>query len=120
MKIRLNSFTLLCVVFLAACLCLPQSALADPPKEVVLSYDKQMQTLTATITHKSAFTGWHYVKQVTVKKNQITVETKNFSSQKEKETFVYTFEVPAAENDVLEVTAACNLQGSKTATLKVE
>ncbi|HPE07298.1 MAG TPA: hypothetical protein P5347_05800 [Smithellaceae bacterium] len=34
-------------------------------------------------------------------------------------TFVYTYKVPAAANDVLEVTAACNLQGKKTATLKV-
>jgi len=28
--------------------------------------------------------------------------------------------VPAKPNDLLEVTAACNVQGQKTATLKVE
>lgn len=120
MKIKSAALTLLCFVILAACLYSPQFALADPPKDVALSYDKQTQTLTVTITHKSAFTGWHYIKQVIVKKNQETVETKNFSSQKEKESFSYAFEVPATENDVLEVTVACNLQGSKTATLKVE
>jgi hypothetical protein len=46
-------------------------------------------------------------------------EKNDYRSQASKTTFVYTYKVPAAVNDILEVTATCNIQGKKTATLKV-
>lgn len=98
----------------------PHQALADPPQDLVLSYDVKSQTLTATITHSSTFTGIHYVKMATLKKNNELVSKNEYKSQPGKTSFIYTYPIPAAENDLLEVTAACNIQGSKTATLKVE
>lgn len=103
----------------AVCLFLPAVALADPPQEVALAYAMDTQTLTVSVTHKSTFTSVHYVKQIVVKKNGVVVSTNDYKSQPDKKTFDYTFQIPAAENDLFEVSVTCNIQGSKTATLKV-
>lgn len=119
MKKYLSMMIPMCAWLLAACLFLSPYAYADPPQDVVLSYNIQAQTLTVTITHPSSFTGFHYIKQVKILKNNELVENNDYKSQASKTTFVYTYKVPAAANDVLEVIATCNLQGKKTATLKV-
>ncbi|MEN6358570.1 MAG: hypothetical protein ABFD59_00695 [Smithella sp.] len=120
MKNKFSMTILFCAWLLAAWFMLPQHALADPPKNIALGYDMPTQTLTVTITHKSSFTGIHYIKQVAIKKNNEPADIKSYTSQTGKETFAYTYKVPAAPNDVLEITVTCNIQGSKTATLKVE
>lgn len=111
---------LICIWLMATCLLLPQYAHADAPQDMALSYNIQTQTLTVTVTHKSAFTGFHYIKQVEIKKNSQPAEKNDYESQPGKTTFAYTYKIPAAVNDVLEVTASCNIQGKKTATLKVD
>lgn len=120
MKKYLLSLALICVWLLAACLSLTQNACADAPQEVLLNYNIKAQTLTVTVTHKSSFTGIHYIKQIEIKKNNEPAEKKVYSTQPGKKAFTYTYNIPAAVNDVLEVTVACNIQGQKTATLKVE
>jgi hypothetical protein len=119
MKKHLLSLTLV-VVWMAAALLLPQQTFADPPQDLSLRYDMKAQTLSVSITHKSTFTGFHYIKQVQIKRNDEPFETQKYDSQTGKTTFVYTYKVPAKPNDLLEVTAICNVQGQKTATLKVE
>ncbi len=110
-----------CSCLLAVFLLLPQPVYADPPEDVALNYNMKTQTLTVTITHKSSFTSFHYVKQVEIKKNNEPAgKSDYYTSQPGKVSFVYTYKVPAAVNDILEVTAICNVQGKKTATLKVE
>ena len=119
MKKYLSIMLPMCAWLLAACLFLPQYAYADPPQDVVLSYNMQSQTLTVTVTHPSSFTGFHYIKQVKITKNNELAEKNDYGSQASKTTFVYTYKVPAAANDILEVTATCNIHGKKTVTLKV-
>ena len=119
MKKYLSMMITMCVWLLATCLFFSPYAYADPPQDVVLSYNIQTQTLTVTVTHQSSFTGFHYVKQVKIMKNNELAERNDYRSQASKTTFVYTYKVPAAVNDILEVTATCNIQGKKTATLKV-
>jgi len=46
----------------------PQISYADAPKDVKIEYDSGAQTLTVTITHKSAFPGFHHIKNVDVKR----------------------------------------------------
>jgi len=111
---------LLVALLLGVFAALPQQVLADPPQDLVLSYNVGTQTLAATITHPSTFTGLHYAKLVTIKKNNELISKNEYKSQTGKTSFTYTYQVPAVENDLLEVTAACNIQGSKTTTLKVE
>lgn len=119
MKKVIATLLVLCCCLAADGLFKPGAALADSPEALALNYDLQTQILTVTITHKSTFTGLHYIKQVSIGRNGEPVEKKEYSSQTGKATFVYTYKVPAAAGDVLEVTAVCNISGKKTATLPV-
>jgi len=107
------------LVFLMFYCVYPPLTYANPPQDIKLGYDLNSQTLTVTITHKSSFTGFHYVKYVEIKKNGIGIITETYDSQPDPETFSYTYKVSAAKGDTLEVTATCNLSGNKTATLDV-
>ncbi len=107
------------LVFLMFYCVYPPLTYADPPQDVKLSYDSNSQTLTVTITHKSSFTGFHYVKSVEIKKNGIGVSTNTYDSQPDPATFVYNYKVSAAKGDKLEVTATCSLAGNKTVTLDI-
>jgi len=120
MKKYFLSLTLIGAWLLAACLLLPQYAHADAPQDVALNYNMQTQPLTVTITNKSFFTGTHYIKQVEFRKNSEPAVKNDYTSQPGKKTFAYTYKIPAAANDILEVTASCNIQGKKTATLKID
>jgi hypothetical protein len=120
MKKYHSSLAFIGIWLFAAFLLLPQYAHADAPQDMALSYNMQTQTLTVTITHKSFFTGFHYVKQVEIKKNSEPAEKNDYESQPGKTSFTYVYKIPAAVSDILEVTAICNIQGKKTATLKVD
>ncbi len=97
----------------------PQISYADAPKDVTIKYDSGSQTLSVTITHKSTFTGMHHIKTVEIKKNNAVVSTTNYDTQPKDVPFTYTYKVEAVKGDKLEVNVACNLSGSKTATLSV-
>jgi desulfoferrodoxin (superoxide reductase-like protein) len=107
-------------LFVLMVFCLyPQASYADAPQDVKLEYDSGAQTLAVTITHKSSFTGFHHIKSVEIKKNSVVISTINYETQPSESPFTYTYKMAAAESDKLEVTATCNLSGSKTATITV-
>jgi len=106
-------------IFLIFYCVFPPLTYADPPQDVKLGYASNSQTLTVTITHKSSFTGFHYVKSLEIKKNGVVVSANTYESQPDPATFIYNYKVSAAKGDVLEVTASCSLSGNKTATLVV-
>ena len=97
----------------------PQVSYADTPQDVKLEYDSSAQTLAVTITHKSLFPGFHHIKTVEIKKNSSIINSNNYDTQPGKSPFTYSYKVPAAEGDKLEVTATCSLFGSKTETITV-
>ena len=97
----------------------PMDAYAHPPKEVKLVYNISLQKLEVTVTHETSFPGYHYVKQIEIKKKGDSVSAHNYQSQPAKAEFTYKYDVSAAEGDVLEVTAQCNLSGSKTVKITV-
>ena len=97
----------------------PQVSYADAPKDVTLEYDSSAQTLAVTITHKSSFPGFHHIKTVEIKNNAAVISTTNYDSQHGKSQFTYTYKLAAVQGDKLEVTATCNMSGSKTATITV-
>jgi len=97
----------------------PTDASAHPPKDIVLSYDAASQKLTATITHSSMAPAMHYIKQVEIKKNGTSMSNNLYRSQPDKASFTYTYSVPAALGDVIEVTGTCSLYGSKTVKLDI-
>jgi len=103
----------------AVCFMYPQASLAHAPQDVKLVYDSQSQMLTVTITHKSPFPNYHYIKNVEIKKNGSVIATNNYKNQPDQDTFAYSYKVPAAAGETLEATANCSLFGSRTANLTV-
>ena len=97
-----------------------QVASAHPPKDVSISYDLAQQTLSVTITHKTTFTSKHYIKTITITKNGTALSTEEYTGQPKEKPFTYTYPVPAAAGDVLEVKATCKIFGSKEAKITVE
>ena len=104
----------------AVCFMYPQASLAHAPQDVKLVYNSQSQMLTVTITHKSPFPNYHYINSVEVKKNGNIQITNKYKNQPDQDTFTYSYKVPAAAGETLEVTASCSLFGSKTVNLTVE
>ncbi len=97
----------------------PQNAYATPPQDVKVTYDSKSDTLTVTITHKTLSQNYHYIKDVEIKKNGAVISKKQYANQPGPETFTYTYKLPAAKGDTMEVTATCNLWGHKTTTFVV-
>jgi hypothetical protein len=97
----------------------PRVSYADAPQDVKIEYDSSAQTLAVTITHKSSFPGFHHIKTVEIKKNAAVISTTNYETQPGKSPFTYTYKVAASEGDKMEVTATCNMSGSKTGTITV-
>lgn len=116
-----NAQVWICIlIFFAACFMYPQTSYANAPQDVKLSYDSKTQTLAVTITHKSPFPSFHYIKSVEIKKNGNIVSTNKYENQPDQATFTYAYKVPAAAGETLEVKASCSIYGSKTANLTVE
>jgi hypothetical protein len=108
------------LILFTACFIYPQSSLAHAPKDVNLSYESPRQMLTVTITHKSPLPYSHYIKIVEIKKNGTVVSTNKYENQPDQTTFTYTYKVPAAAGETLEVKVSCSLFGSRTTNLTVE
>jgi len=116
----ISTFIFGALLFVLMVFCLyPQVSYADAPQDVKLNYDFSAQTLAVTITHKASFPGMHHIKSVEIKKNASVISTTNYDTQPAESPFTYTYKVAAVEGDKMEVTATCNLSGSKTATLIV-
>jgi len=92
---------------------------ATSPQDVKLEYDASTQMLTVTITHPSSFPNYHYIKYVEIKKNGVDVMKNTYKNQPDQATFTYTYKVPAAKYEELEVTATCSLYGHKTVNMTV-
>lgn len=99
---------------------IPVAAYAHAPKEVALAYNRDSQTLTVTITHKSPSPGFHYISKVEIKKNGTAVSTNEYKNQPDKETFDYSYKIQAAEGDAIEVKVTCSLFGSKTVSTTIK
>jgi hypothetical protein len=119
-RFRIDKIFIGVLILFAVCFMYPQMSLATPPQDVQLSYDSQTQMLTVTITHKSLFPNFHYIKIVEIKNNGNIVSINKYKNQPDPVTFTYTYKVPARVSDTLEVTASCSLYGSKTVSLIVE
>ena len=101
------------------CFLYPQASLATSPQDVQLAYDAGTQMLTVTITHPSSFPTHHYIKYVAITKNGADVMKNTYETQPDTDTFAYTYKVPAADGEMLEVTATCSWYGYKTVNMTV-
>lgn len=109
-----------CILMTALLLTLlPAPGAANPPKEVVLTYDQAKQTLEVRITHGVSDPAKHFIANVEIRKAGKTISKTEYRSQPEPTTFVYSYPLDAAPGDVIEVKAACSVFGSKTEKLTV-
>jgi hypothetical protein len=107
------------LILLILCCLYPQMSFATSPQDVKLEYDAGTQMLTVTITHPSSFPSYHYIKYVEIKKNGADAMKKTYENQPDMDTFSYTYKMPVAEGETLEVTATCSMYGYKTVNLTV-
>ena len=84
---------------------------AHTPEKMTLTYDLNAHMLNVTITHIVSNTTNHYIKTVTVEKNNVLVLTKQYDSQPSTTTFTYSYPLVAIGGDELKVTAYCSISG---------
>jgi hypothetical protein len=99
---------------------LTASAWATPPDSIALSIDST-HFLTVEVHHPVKQLGTaHYIGQITVALNGVTIITQNFKSQSSLEwQEAYYQLIDAKEGDKITVTAKCSLFGQLSATLVV-
>jgi len=107
------------LILLILCCLYPQMSFANSPQDMKLEYDAGTQMLTVTITHPSSFPSYHYIKYVEIKKNGADAMKNTYENQPDMDTFSYTYKLPVAEGETLEVTATCSMYGYKTVNLTV-
>ena len=108
-----------CLIVLLIITILPTPSLAHPPSGIQMEYDIGTQKLNVTITHNTGNPGTHYIYKVTVKRNNDLVIDEQYTSQPTSSVFTYTYDVAAADGDILEAYAECNQGGSQTEQLTV-
>jgi hypothetical protein len=98
---------------------LPAPISAHPPSKMVLEYDTDTQTISASITHSVSDPANHYVERIEIEKNGDPYLTEDYTSQPTTSSVTYTYTVTADDGDLLEVTAYCSLFGDITEQITV-
>lgn len=90
----------------------PSPAAAHRPAAVILDY--RAGALTVTIDHQVSDPTKHYIASVRIWKNGTLAKEVSYTSQPAKDGAVYSYDLPAAQGDVLRVEVSCNIFGSRT------
>lgn len=113
-----RTLPVIAALFSAVALLLPSVSHATAPSLVEPTYDLATETLSVRIRHWSLVNSLHYIKSVEIKVNGTLVSNNEYHKQPGAE-FTYTYHVAASPGDVIEVTARCNLWGSRTVDLTI-
>lgn len=116
MKARTTALTL---IILAAVFLALNTAYANEPSSLNLSYDSSSQTLSVSVGHYTYDVTVDYISTVEVKLNSKPYQTFNYSNQSNKYMATFSYNIEAKPGDVIEVTAASKLGGSKTSSITV-
>jgi hypothetical protein len=84
---------------------------AHPPADMTLSYDYDNQILTVTVIHSVADVNTHYIERIIINKNGQFAMNRNYTSQASASSMSDTFDLDAADDDILQVTAICSVSG---------
>lgn len=113
-----TTLPLAAALFLGTTFLSPSASHATAPSLVEPAYDAAAGTLNVKIRHWSLFDGLHYVKTVDVKVNGALVSDNVYKNQPGNE-YSYSYKIAVAPGDAVEVTARCNLWGSRTVEIKI-
>lgn len=100
---------------------LPLFLMADPPKKVTITYDKDNSTVKVVVFHPVNDVTTHYVKKITIKVDG--KEVKTFTETKQDNNKTQTREVVLKgikPGSAIEAVAECSIMGSKKGKLTVE
>ena len=104
------------IIFIIALTVLSGYALAHTPAGVDVSYDEKSGDLPVAITHQVDDPATHYVKHVTVRQGTTVLIDKSYTSQPDKSTFTYRYNLPQLKGSSgeIRVDVECNLIGSRS------
>lgn len=114
-KMKLVGFSFLMIMILIQGI----TVNAHTPASVNLSYDFSSQVLTVQVSHSVADVNTHYIYQVVVEKNSVVILTRDYTTQNTTSGMSATYNIPAAHNDVLRVTAKCIISGQNSNQITV-
>jgi len=100
---------------------MPMIAFSNPPRKVILSYDKESGKLSVSAVHPVKDVNDHFIITVATKVNDEDAITLNYTSQSSNESQDVQIEMPDLKSgDIVEVTATCNKWGSKSEDISIE
>lgn len=107
------------VIFIIVLTALSGYAIAHPPADVAVSYDQSSSDLIVSIIHQVDDPSTHYVKQVTVRQGATVLVEQSYTSQPDKSTSTYRYNLPQLKGTGGEVRVGveCNIFGSRSGTL---
>ena len=111
--IRVLALALICLTALSG------GALAHPPADAAVTYDENTGDLAVTITHQTGDPATHFVKQVNVRQGDIVLIDKSYTSQPDRSSFTYRYNLPQLKRrgGEVRVDAQCSLFGSRSGNL---
>lgn len=114
---KLNTRTLIAV--LIGCTMLCGFAVAHAPSDVEVNFNELTGDLAVTITHQVDNPTTHYVKQITVRQGTTVHTSTSYTSQPDRSSFTYNFNLPKLKEAIGEITVdtQCNQFGSRSGTL---
>jgi hypothetical protein len=116
---RLPFLVRVLILALVSLIVLSNGALAHPPSDAAVTYDQDTGDLIVTITHQVDDPTTHYVKQVTVKQGDTVLIDKTYTSQPDRSSFTYRYNLPQLKGSRGEILAEaqCSQFGSRSGTL---
>jgi hypothetical protein len=106
----------ICILALTA---LSGYALAHTPAGVAVSYNESSGDQGVAITHQVDNPATHYVNHVTVRQGTTVLIDQSYTSQPDKSTFTYRYNLPQLKGSSgeIKVDVECNIGGSRSGTL---
>lgn len=100
----------------------PFMLMADPPKKVTVTYNKENSTVKVVVFHPvAANSTTHYVKKITIKVDGKEVKTFNETKQDNSKTDTREVVLKGIKpGSFIEAEADCSIMGSKKGKIKVE
>ena len=99
---------------------MPSVCFAHAPSEINLEYDLEEQKLNIEIIHVTKDIKEHFIRKITVRKNNEEPFDHFLHWQKENKKVLEEISVSAEEGDIFTVKATCKKGGSTTASMLVE
>jgi hypothetical protein len=92
---------------------------AHSPSTVDLQYDLDTQTLDVTISHSVSDVNSHYIEEIRIWINDVSIQNETYTSQTSTTQHQDSFNIAATDGDVIKVLAICNVSGSLTDEITV-